>query len=86
MEKKTVLGESIRKAKERVQEKLHLVGVIVDQVSGANSKTGTSNDGNTARIFFCETHVDIIVDCVDDKYKSVIRHLHQNLSVILRLI
>ena len=85
VEKSTVLGEPIRRAKVRVQDKLRLVGLIVDQVSGANSKTGTTNDGNTARDFFSETHADEIVDCVEGKYKEVIQRLHKNISVILRL-
>ena len=86
VEKSTVLGEPIRKAKVRVQNKLESVGIIVDRVSGANSKGGTSNDGNTARKFFTETYVDLIADCVDEKYKTVIRNLHKNLSCILRLV
>lgn len=86
VEKSTVLGEPIRQAKGRVQDKLRNVGIIVDQVSGANSKSGTSNDGNTARKFFSETHADLIVECVDEKYKDTIRTLHKNLSVTLRLI
>ena len=49
IEKSTVLGEPICKSKDRVRGILENVGLIVDQVSGANAKTGTSNDGNRAQ-------------------------------------
>ena len=72
VEKATVLGDPIRKAKKRVQAKLRMVGLFVEEVSSGNASTGTSNSGNTARDFFSETHRDIIVDCVEEKYKEVI--------------
>ena len=46
----------------------------------------TSNSGNTSRRFFRQEVADVVVDCVQDKYKEDIRLLHQYLSVILRVI
>ena len=54
VEKSTVIGDPIRRSKERVQDKLRPAGLVVDQVAGANAKTGTSNDGNTGRNFFLQ--------------------------------
>ena len=39
VEKQTVLGEPMRRSKQRVQDILRPVGLIVDQVAGANAKT-----------------------------------------------
>ena len=53
IEKKTIIGEPIRRAKANVQKMLkESTGLVLDQVAGANDKTGTSNDGNQARRFF----------------------------------
>ena len=60
--------------------------MIVDQVSGPNSKTGMSNDGNSAHEFFSQTHANVIVQCADEKYQASLRLLHLNLSVILCLV
>lgn len=45
-------------------------GLPLTQVSGANDKSGTSNDGNQARRFFSLNSVDAIVACVPIKYKE----------------
>ena len=66
--------------------KLRSAGLVIDQVAGANAKTGTSNDGNTARKMFLQKNQELIVDCVEDKYKEVIRELHKKISVLLRVI
>ena len=87
IEKKTVLGLPLRRAKDRVQNILReKTGLVLDQVSGANDKTGTSNDGNQARRFFDINSRQTISDCVEDKYKDTVTQLHQNLSVILRIV
>ena len=61
--------------------KLRSAGLVIDQVVGANAKTSTPNDGNTARNFFLQKNQELIVDCVEDKYKEVIRELHKKKSV-----
>ena len=87
IEKKTIIGEPIRRAKANVQKMLkESTGLVLDQVAGANDKTGTSNDGNQARRFFKWETRDVIVNCVEDKYKETVACLHKNLSVILRVI
>ena len=73
IEKKTVLGEHIRQCKERVQMNLRSAGLVIDQVVDANAKTSAPNDGNTARKFFLQKNQVLIVDCVEDKYKEVIK-------------
>ena len=45
-------------------------GFPLTQVSGANDKSGTSNDGNQARRFFSLNSVDAIITCVPIKYKE----------------
>ena len=62
------------------------LGLRLDQVSTANAKGGTSNDGNQARQFFSTKSKDVIIDCICEKYKPVIASLHINLSVILRVV
>ena len=75
----------IRIGKLNVQTILREVrGLYLDQVSGANDNT--SNDGNQARRFFHVDSADAVVFCVNPKYKGNIKKLHQNLSVLLRLI
>ena len=86
IEKSTVLGEPIRKSKDRVRDRLENVGLIVDKVSRANAKTGTSNDCKTARNFFSQTHVYVIVGCADMKYKDMISKIRKKLCTILRII
>ena len=81
-----MLGDPIRRSAERVQLKLRQARLVIDQVSGANSTTGSSNDGNTARNFFLQKNQDLIVECVEDKYKETIRELHKKISVLLRVI
>ena len=83
VEKQTVLGEPICRSKQGVQDMLRPVGLIVDQVAGANAKNGTSNDGNTARMFFLMKNRDIITDCVMEKYKEVIGQLQKKISILL---
>ena len=51
-------------------------GFIVDQVAGANAKTGMPNDDNAARLFFLMKNRDI-TDCVIEKYKDIIGQLHK---------
>ena len=49
VEKRTIIGEPIRRAKERIQNIIQQkLGLRLDQVSTANDKGGTSNDGNQA--------------------------------------
>ena len=87
LERKTVIGEPIRRAKERVLTIIkNATGMTLDQVSGANDKSGTSNDGNQARRFFSQESSLVILSCVDDKYKETIKELHRNLTVILRVV
>ena len=87
MERKTIIGEHIRIGKANVQTILREErGLYLDQVSGANDKGGTSNDGNQARRFFHVDSADAVVSCVHPKYKENIKKLHQNLSVLLRVI
>ena len=86
VEKKTVLGEPIRRSKERVKEKLRPAGLVVDQVAGANAKTGTSNTGNTGRDFFLMKNQAIVVSCVERKYKDVIGELHMKIAILLRIV
>ena len=60
IEKNTINGEPIRRAKEIVQSMLkETTGMTLDQVAGANDKGGTSNDGNQARCFFLNLKVVI---------------------------
>ena len=62
-------------------------GLSVDQVSKAGEgKGGNSNTGNTARRFFTTKLADTVIGCVKDEYKQTIKQLHQDLSVILRII
>ena len=86
IEKQTIIGEPIRMSKERVQDKLRPAGLVVDQVAGANAKTGTSNTGNTGRNFFKQKNREVIVSCSSSKYQDVIRVLHQKISILLRVI
>ena len=86
IERQTVLGEPIRRSKKRVQEILRPAGLVVDRVAGANAKTGTSNTGNTARNFFNMKNRDVVITCVDEKYKLVLNELHKKISVLLRII
>ena len=65
IEKSTVLGEPIHKSKDRVRDRLENICMIIDKVSGANAKTSTNNNGNTARNFFSQTQVDVMVGCAD---------------------
>ena len=51
-ERSTVIGEPIRRAKDPVQDIFKVQGLVLDQVGGANSKGGTSNDGNQASAIF----------------------------------
>ena len=81
----TILGEPIRRAKQRIQDIFREAGLIIDQPSGANSKGSTSNDGNQAWRFFSQKLAAIVVSCVNQKYKDTIRKIHTNLSVILRI-
>ena len=85
-EKKTVLGEPIRRSKERVQETLRQAGLVVDKVAGANAKTGTSNTGNTARNFFKQKNQGVVMSCVAPKYQDVIQKLHQKIGILLRVV
>ena len=81
VEKSTIIGEPIRRAKTNVQKILkESTGLMLDQVAGANDKTGTSNDGNQARRFFKWETCDVIVNLVEDKYKETVACLHKNLS------
>ena len=64
IEKRGIIGEPIRKAKEVVQDILkESTGMALDQVAGENNKGGTSNDGNQARRFFKPESRDLIVAC-----------------------
>ena len=72
IEKSTILGEPIRRAMVREQEIFLENGLILDHVSGANSKGVTSNDGNQPRLVFSQKNVDIVVSCVDEKYKDIV--------------
>ena len=72
--KRTIIGEHIRNGKKK-QKNVQLLlreekGLPLTQVSGANDKSGTSNDGNQARRFFSLNSVDAIVACVPIKYKE----------------
>ena len=87
IEKKTIEGEPIRRAKSVVRDMLkETTGLTLDQVAGANSRGGTTNDGNQARRFFKSESRDFVVACVAEKYKGTINCLHKNLSVILRVL
>ena len=86
MEKSTVIGEPIRRSKNRVKEIFKIEGLVVDAVGGANAKTGTSNDGNTGRKFFEQRNQSLVVSCVAEKYKATIADLHEKLSVVLRVV
>ena len=51
-EKKTIIGEPIRKAKERVLPEIkENSGLDLDVVCNAGEKGGTSTDGNAGRVF-----------------------------------
>ena len=67
----------------RVEKRVQERGLVLDQVSGANDKGGTSSDGNQSQIFFSFDSSDAIVACVPTKYKDDIRQLHQILSILL---
>lgn len=60
--------------------------LVLDQVSRTNDKGGASNDGDQAKRFFSLDYVDAIVACELIKYKETIKKLHQNLSVLLRVV
>ena len=60
-------------------------GLSIGQFSKKDSKAGMSNNGNTARRFFASV-ADIVLACVADKYKEIVRELHQRMSVIVRVI
>ena len=59
---------------------LRPAGLVVDQVAGANAKTRPYNDGNTGRNFFLQKNREVIISCVEEKYKNVIGDLHKNVS------
>ena len=65
---------------------LRPTGLVVDQVAGANAKTGPSNDGNTGRNIYLQKNWEVIIACVEEKYTNVIGDLHKKLSILLHVI
>lgn len=86
-EKKTVLGEPIRRAKYRVLEKIiEETGLKLDVVCDPGEKGGTSTDGNAGREFFTNKFVETLKVLVKEKYHFDLFNLHENLSTILRIV
>ena len=85
VEKKTILGEHIRRGTEEVLDIIFEdTGIPLERVNG--SKSGTSTDGNSGRRFSSEELIDSIKKCVPSKYIDDVLRLHMLLSSILRII
>ena len=85
-EKKTCLGDPIRRSTERVLDRIEEVtGLRLEQVQ-SSGHGGTSTDGNSGRRFFSEELVEVINQLAPDKHWSHIVLLHQQISAILRVI
>ena len=86
-ESKTILGEHIRRGKDRVFSLIKdNTGLVLDVVCKGGAKGGTSTDGNQGRRFFSEEVVETLKLCVKEKYVDKVLQLHCLLSVILRVV
>ena len=86
-ESKTVLGEHIRKGKERVFDMVITdTGLVLDVVCSGRAKGGTSTDGKQGRRFFSEELVPTLKSATKDKYHDDILTIHALLSAIMHVV
>ena len=85
-ESKTVLGEHIRKGKERVLKNIKEdTGLVLDVVCTGGAKGGTSTDGKQGRRFFSEELIPTLQRSTKEKYHNDLLQMHSLLSAILRV-
>lgn len=86
-ESQTVLGEHIRKGKERVFDGiLSDTGLCLDVVCSGGAKGGTSTDGKQGRRFFSEEVVCTLKRLTKEKYHEKMLRVHALLSAIMRVV
>ena len=62
------------------------LGLILEQVSGANEKGGTSTTGEQGRRLFSEESINGVIKCIPEKFHNDVKELHFYLSVILSVV
>ena len=90
-EKPTVIGEPVRKAKEKVCDAIRdATGLKLDYMNSAGGKTGTLTTGEQARRFFSNKGLPIIKELLSKpnniKHQGSMLKLHQQLSIVLWVI
>lgn len=91
VEKSGPVGDHVRAAKGRVFYKIQEnTGLLLDQCSSSGGKGGTSTNGPQGRRFFSEELIETLHELTskknNQKYKDNLLILHQQLSVVLRVI
>ena len=86
IESKDPRGEPIRHATSVVLDALDNIGLPIGQCASSGGKGGTSTTGSLGRRVFSEEPLKTIAGLCHTKYKTSLLSLHQQLSVILRVI
>lgn len=86
IESKDPRGDPIRRATSAVSDVLANIGLPIGQCASSGGKGGTSTTGALGRRVFSEEPLASIAELCVPKYKDSFLLLHQQLSVILRVI